>query len=224
VLLPNATAYEDIRKADYASAMLADEINRYLIWLGRIDNTDWIPPAILYLVENRNQPKELVSFLRNLERLAAGMMIIRADINRRIERYGAVLKAIEAKDNLYAGDSPLQLTDEERRRVEETLNGDLYNLVKVRLPVLLRLDAALSKGEASYDYQVISVEHVLPRNPAAGSKWIEWFADEEERQRTVHRLGNLVLLSRSKNSQAGNFEFERKKNEYFVPKGSRRLR
>jgi Protein of unknown function (DUF1524) len=41
------------------------------------------------------------------------------------------------------------------------------------------------------------------------------FPDEEERLRNTHRLGNLVLLSRRKNSRAQNFEFERKKQEYF---------
>lgn len=32
---------------------------------------------------------------------------------------------------------------------------------------------------------------------------------------TTHCLGNLVLLTRSKNSQASNWEFDRKKSEYF---------
>lgn len=219
VLLPMAGAYNDILNANYASPTLADEVNKYLRWLGRIDNTDWIPPAILYLVRNRSRPEALMRFFRDLERLAAGMMILRANINQRIERYGALLKAIEAGADLYADASPLQLTDEERRRVMETLDGEIYRLVKVRLPVLLRLDAVLSAGEAVYDYRVISVEHVLPQNPPVESKWSEWFPDEEERERWVHRLGNLVLLSRSKNSQAGNFDFERKKNEYFVRRG-----
>lgn len=49
---------------------------------------------------------------------------------------------------------------------------------------------------------------------------MEWFPDEETRERYVHRLGNLVLLSRRKNAQAGNFDFERKKNEYFARGGS----
>ena len=35
----------------------------------------------------------------------------------------------------------------------------------------------------------------------------------------THRLANLVLLSRQKNTQAQNFDFERKKQEYFQRKG-----
>jgi uncharacterized protein (DUF433 family) len=195
-------------------------VNSYLRWLGRIDNTDWVPPAILYMVRNRNRPEELVRFYRDLERLAFGMMIMRANINDRIERYGLVLKAIESGSDLYAVNSPLQLTDEESSQVMKALDGDLYRVVKVRLLVLLRLDAALFEGEVHYNYPVITVEHVLPQNPDSDSQWVKWFPDEEMRDRYVHRLGNLVLLSRRKNAQASNFDFERKKNEYFARGGS----
>ena len=34
-------------------------------------------------------------------------------------------------------------------------------------------------------------------------------------QSVVHRLGNLALLTRKKNSQASNWDFERKKDSYF---------
>lgn len=64
---------------------------------------------------------------------------------------------------------------------------------------------------------MISIEHVLPQNPRNYSQWlIDW--KPEEKQKWVHRLGNLVLLPRRKNSQAGNMEFEQKKTEYFNPK------
>ena len=51
------------------------------------------------------------------------------------------------------------------------------------------------------------------------SEWIEWFPDEEERHGWTHRLANLVILSRRKNSRASNWHFERKKKEYFQHKG-----
>lgn len=35
----------------------------------------------------------------------------------------------------------------------------------------------------------------------------------------THRLGNLVLLSRRKNSEAQNYDFEKKQNKYFKSKG-----
>jgi uncharacterized protein with ParB-like and HNH nuclease domain len=218
-LLPMGEAFDEIKNASYESATGADEINRFLKYLERIDNFDWQPPAILYMTHNRNKRQDLLTFLQKLERLAAGMMIIRADINYRLERYGRLITAIEGEDDLFADNSPLQLTPTEQRRIIWALDGDIYNVVKIRLPVLLRLDTALSEGEARYDFPIISVEHVLPQKPPEGSKWLKWWPDEEERDDNTHRLGNLVLLSRRKNSQAKNYEFKRKKEEYFQRKG-----
>jgi hypothetical protein len=48
---------------------------------------------------------------------------------------------------------------------------------------------------------------------------VKWYPDATIRSEHVHRIGNLVLLSKAKNSQAGNFDFDRKKQEYFVKKG-----
>jgi hypothetical protein len=58
----------------------------------------------------------------------------------------------------------------------------------------------------------------MPQNPKAGGRWTELITDENRRRAWVHRLGNLALLSRRKNSQAQNFEFDRKKKEYFQNK------
>jgi uncharacterized protein with ParB-like and HNH nuclease domain len=218
-LLPMGEAFDEIKNASYESATGADEINRFLKYLERIDNFDWQPPAILYMTHNRNKRQDLLTFLQKLERLAAGMMIIRADINYRLERYGRLITAIEGEDDLFADNSPLQLTPTEQGRIIWALDGDIYNVVKIRLPVLLRLDTALSEGEARYDFPIISVEHVLPQKPPEGSKWLKWWPDDEERDDNTHRLGNLVLLSRRKNSQAKNYEFKRKKEEYFQRKG-----
>jgi Protein of unknown function (DUF1524) len=45
--------------------------------------------------------------------------------------------------------------------------------------------------------------------------WINWFPTKEEREKYVHRLGNLVLLSQQKNSAASNYDFQLKKDKYF---------
>jgi hypothetical protein len=218
-LLPMAQAFGEIRGRSYESDRLSGDINRLMRWLSRIDNVDWESPAILYLSRHRQNPEQLLRFFRDLERLAAGMMIRRANINHRLERYGRLLRAIESEVDLYHEDSPLQLKDDERKHILEILAGNLYNMPRIPRPVLLRLDEALSEGEARYDHGVISIEHVLPQHPPANSQWLEWFPDEEQREAWTHRLGNLVLLSKRKNSQARNFDFERKKREYFQRQG-----
>ncbi|MBL1175525.1 DUF262 domain-containing protein [Pantanalinema sp. GBBB05] len=218
VLKPYSDALEIIKTANYQSQHHAEPINALFRWLNKIDNVDWIPPAILYFSKHSHTPDQLKQFFTDLERLAAGLMILRADINDRINRYAKLLTAIEQNIDLSAPDSPLQLTAQEIEQIIQTLDGDLYLMKRIRLYVLLRLDAALSQGEASYDYSVITIEHVLPQNPKQGSIWLQWFPNEEERLKSVHRIGNLLLLSQRKNSEAQNYEFDRKKTAYFKTK------
>lgn len=220
VLIPFADAFATIQTASYESTAGAEQVNQMLVWLGRIDNTDWIPPAILYFARNKSDAKALHRFFTDLERLAAFLMICRYGINERIERYGKLLEAIDTNADLYAADSPLQLSDDEYRLLLRELNGDVYRQVpQRRLYILLRLDSALSDGSATYDHSVISIEHVLPQNPPPGSKWCEWFPTQDLRDHWLHRLGNLLLLNHKKNSSASNYEFDKKKTAYFTKGG-----
>ena len=220
VLIPFADAFAVIRTASYESTEGAERVNRLLSWLNRIDNFDWIPPALAFLARHKTQPKQLHRFLADLERLATCMMVLRYGINERIERYGKVLDAFDRGEDILAGDSAMQLTDQERSKFLAELDGDVYRQVPSRrLYILLRLDSALSDGSASYDYGVISIEHVLPQSPPSDSQWCVWFPTQELRDKHVHRLGNLLLLNQRKNSSASNREFAAKKESYFAKGG-----
>jgi len=89
-----AKVYDIIRNASYQFSSGAEQINAKLTWLNKIDNKDWVPPALRYMSIN-NDPQELNHFFADLERLAAGLMILRRNVNKRIERYGHVLDAID---------------------------------------------------------------------------------------------------------------------------------
>lgn len=216
VLRPNTNAYAEIQRCGYQSMQYADEINTYFQYLGRIDNADWIPPAIHYLSKYHSQPEQLRKFFKELDRLASVLMICRANINERIKRYSELLNYIDGDKDLYAPESPINVTPKECREAIQRLDGPLYLERKIRLYVLLRLDQALSTGEAVYAFKRITVEHVLPQHPSEGSQWLQWFPHEELREHYVHRLGNLALLSGYKNSKAQNFDFKTKKDTYFT--------
>ena len=98
----------------------------------------------------------------------------------------------------------------------EVLESDIYRLTPPRRKYLmLRLDSFLSDGAASYDTGNITFEHVLPQTVNANTEWAQWWPDESQREKWVHRIANLVLLNRRRNSQAQNFDFSRKKSAYF---------
>lgn len=221
-IVPLGSAYHVITTASYTHAEQAggQRVNALLRWLGAMDNADWMPPAIVYLSRYHDQPARLARFLAELERLAASLMIRRQYVHRRVPRYAQLLIAIERGEDLSRPGSPILLT---RQEIDETINalsGDFYLMAATpRNYVMRRLDSSLAGTGATYDRQHMTIEHVLPRNPSRESEWARLFPTEEERARYVHRLGNLVLLTREKNASASNWDFATKKQRYFAARG-----
>ncbi len=219
ILKPCSDIFEIIRDQRFSCDNKEDEqeINRLFGWLNLINNSDWLPPAISFLVKYSNKASLIKEFFINLERLAIGLMIIRADINERGRRYAQILKAIDdagVKSAIVKAEELLYL--EEQNKIIEILDGDLYQQTRTCLYVLKRLDSAIAEGNLSpsFNAKLVTIEHVLPQNPKADSDWSKTW-DDKAREKWVHRLGNLVLLSRKKNSLAKNYDFDQKKNQYF---------
>ena len=214
VIVPYASAYEVIRDANYAAPAGADKVNLWFKRLNQLDNNDWRPVAMWALREHGDDPVWLHDFYSRLERLAASMLLRRTYATPRANRYAQLLKELAAGDGTSA--ASLELTAEEKQETRERLGGELYLVTKVRKYVLLRLDEMLANNPGvTYDHALITVEHVLPQSPAADSVWRQDFTDEQ-RERWTHRLANLVLLNRAKNSEAQNYDFAQKKSKYFT--------
>lgn len=215
-LEPYASVYETLLEASYESTQDAEKVNDYLRHLGRLDNFDWIPPAMAFFLRHPNDRESLIRFTKDLERLAYGLFVRRANINDRINRYAEVLRDIERGSDLFDNNSPLQLKADEQDEIVKALNGQIYlQTAVVRRTLLERLDSLLADTGATYTRTTITVEHVLPQNPRSDSEWMTWFPSQELRDTWTHRLANLVLLSRRKNASASNWDFGRKKTEYF---------
>jgi hypothetical protein len=172
-------------------------------------------------MSKNHKPDELLQFLNDLERLAAGLMICRADVNERIRRYGEVLKAIQACKDLFDEVSPLELSLKERNTIIERLDGDLYLEPQFRLYVLYRLNDAYSdesgKFRGGFEFPRITIEHVLPQTLPKGGEWERLFPPFLH-EKYLHKLGNLALLTRRKGAQASFHEFEEKKKDYATEK------
>lgn len=214
ILLPYGEAYQTILNQSFHSDQIGRAINRVLRWLSRIDNADWVPAAMQFVIQFSTDSRLLLEHIHSLERLAAALMLRSAYRNERAERYGRVLQELESGANLLISGSSLQLTAEECSQTIRILDGPLYSSPKQCLYVLQRLDEEFSTGDASYDHKVISIEHVLPQTPSSDSEWMSHFKPEEHEE-LLHKLGNLVLLSRKKNAKAQNSDFAIKKAKYF---------
>lgn len=213
-LLPSAEAFKRILEPEPSHS----KRYRLLKGLHQLDNQDWQPPVIKFMVDHHSDATGIVEFLQQLDRLAYFLFVTRANVNDRLTRYASVLSDIEDGTSLEKGKS-LDLTFDEKHDFRLALDGDVYLNQRTRRPILLRLDEMLSDGTAHYDHALVTIEHVLPQNPAAGSHWLEDFPTQDVRDRWIHRLANLVLLSRYKNPAAGNYDFNHKKDVYFAPNG-----
>ncbi|GHJ54459.1 hypothetical protein Nm8I071_37660 [Nonomuraea sp. TT08I-71] len=216
MLIPYATAYAHLLNQDYDQHDTAwSKVNNWLQRLVQLDNSDWRPPALWALKNYDADPVFLDAFLRRLERLAASMLLRRVYTTPRVTRYTELLKQLDAGAGI---DAPaFALSADERKETRERLDGELYKVQPVRKYVLLRLDELLADSPGvSYQHKIISVEHVLPQRPRTDSQWVEDFT-ADERVLWTHRLGNLLLLNRNKNSQAQNYDFTTKKEKYFNP-------
>ncbi len=213
-LRPSAEVFERILEPD------STRPTRYRLLKGlhQLDNQDWQPPAIKFMVDHHAHDAAIDQFLKRLDRLAYLLFITRANVNDRLLRYAALLTEIEANTVLAGGDA-LELSHQEKLDLRKMLDGDIYLNQRTRRPILLRLDEMLSDSTAHYDHSLVTIEHVLPQTPQEGSKWMMNFPTQALRDGWVHRLANLVLLSRYKNPAASNYDFDHKKTKYFAQDG-----
>ncbi|MCX7069380.1 MAG: DUF262 domain-containing HNH endonuclease family protein [Gammaproteobacteria bacterium] len=222
VIKPYAEVWDFVRDADFEATEQAESINETLSWLNRVDFKDWVPPGLVYFKRFRQQPKKLAEFFQSLERLTYFLLVTKVGINERIETYAKLTREIEpdAFDGDLAGLKTLELTNNQKREFLAALDGDIYRkLPKARMALMLRLEALVSDGSKKQAFDHLSLEHVLPQTPPAGSDWIKWFPVDDERDSWTHRLANLVPLHIRKNPAASNYDFATKKDVYFKGKG-----
>lgn len=216
VVEPFAEAYLIAKKCQYLSTTNAADVNALLKWLNRIENSDWLPSAIKFLATQGKNADYVLWFFRKLERLASFMHICGYDVNQRIERYASVLSELESSHSLEAPISAVDLGPAEKSEMLQVLDGDIYLMTaRRRNHLLLRLDAFLGDGAATYDNGLLTIEHVLPQTVDPASNWQTLWPDEALRKRWVHRLANLVPLTQKRNSKAQNYDFDTKKSAYF---------
>ena len=215
VLEPYAEAYSTIKNESYASIEGAERVNQILKWLNRIDNSDWLPSAMVFYCKHKNSSAKLADFFEKLERLASYMRITSYDINHRIERYSKVLTDLENESENSFGQN-IELSSSEQNSFIEELNSDIYKMPSAKRNYLvLRLDSFISDGAANYKPNVFSIEHVLPQTVAVESEWERWWPNAEDRVLWLNKIGNLIPLTKRHNSKAQNYDFSVKKEKYF---------
>ncbi|MEZ4919432.1 MAG: DUF262 domain-containing HNH endonuclease family protein [Saprospiraceae bacterium] len=182
----------------------------------------WIPPLLSY--RKNFGSKRLYDFLLKLDNKFSGDWIARETPTTRIEGMNNIIKEIEDKaKNKEDVDFQIEtlLTSEmfdfnESEFLMQIKDGTVYGRRFARY-LLRKVDFLLDEPlhtERRNSYSTMSVEHVLPQTPKEDSQWLVDFT-QEQRNEWTHRLGNLVLISRRKNTSQGRLDFDEKKKKYF---------
>ena len=201
----------------------ATNIRSLIWWLHHTNCTDWIPVALYFLTYYGHDPKISLTFFTKLERLAAYSLITNKDEIWIRNKFSAILDTFlklpdNAKNPQLDEISEFELTTDDKLCFFNTIGKDVYNLPNKdgRNYLIYRLDSFMNDRGEAYFHKNITIEHVLPQT--VNSYWIHKWPDKQLRKSWVNRIGNLILLDKDRNVEAGNSSFEEKKELYSKPK------
>lgn len=166
--------------------------------------------ACLLYFANRFQGERFYEFCLQVEKVYLAQWVKGVRKDERYADYSKLLGLIESAKK--ADDAVTGVAFNTDPIAEATQRGDIYSAGFGRY-FLLRLELVTAEHDVVREFTAKSVEHVLPQNPDANGYWADHH-DLRRMKEYVNTIGNLVLLSKSKNSAANNFEFAKKKEKY----------
>jgi len=184
--------------------------NLIKVMLTGLPSTDWVPPLLRYF--DKFNYDRLYELLTKLDNKFSGDWIAQYSPTERIEAMNNVIKAIDTSkrpDDVFRSGCFNIDKDSFARILEGLVYGKRFVLY-----MLLKLDYLYQNHDQKMHFETLSVEHILPQTPAEDSRWIKDFAPKV-REEWTHRLGNLVLITRRKNTSQGRLDYKEKVNKYF---------
>jgi hypothetical protein len=171
----------------------------------------WIAPLLRYY--NKFGKENLLQFTKKLNNKFASDWISGLTPTIRIINMNNIIDMIDKLDSCD------ELLNQDcfainRQEILTFLQTDMYGKRPTRY-ILLLLNYLYHSHEQPFNTpRIISVEHILPQNPKSDSQWVQDF-DNEQREKWTNKLGNLIILSRRKNSSQSNLDFAQKQQKYF---------
>jgi len=155
----------------------------------------------------------LYEFLKLLDNKISGDWITAQTPTQRLENNNAILKVIDEAKSFMDVLSHKKIFSVDTETFKNVINEDVYRRKFARY-LLFKLDLIfLGSNKQLVTTATMSVEHILPQNPSDTSQWKKDFTDDE-RENWTDKLGNLVLISKRKNSSQGRLDFKDKKDKY----------
>ena len=160
--------------------------------------------------------KGLYEFMLRIEKVYLELWVTGTRKDERYGRYTAILTGIEAAINFQ---DAVSSASADLESIRDACRADNFYSAGPSKYLLVRAEILAGELDHARQFLARSVEHVLPQNPADGSEWVSKF-DADTLKGVVNKAGNLVLLSKAKNSSAGRRDFAEKKSGYLKPRVS----
>ena len=189
--------------------------NLLFIMNNEFSSYEWRACLMQYVKKFGNN--EIEKFLHSLELLYLDGIIKGFNKDTRTSAFGRLMNVINnAETATVVNDN--EILDIDKNELKSLLSGDVYGKNYTKY-ILLRLELVTSEQDVQQRFTAKSIEHVCPQTLRENTVWRDWYTDESHEQ-WLHKLSNLVLLSKSKNSSSGNKDFMEKKTRYLAKRVS----
>lgn len=184
--------------------------NLIRVLLGSMQNTEWIPSVLLYY--QKFQDKGLLAYTKKVVCKNIADSICGESPSSRIDALNKIMVEVEAAsapDDILNADCFKFDSVKFLANIQMDVYGHFYTK-----PLLMLLEYEEQDNSLVNSFNQISIEHILPQTPSATSKWVQDFT-EEQRTEMTHKVGNLCLIGRRKNTSLGNLDYMDKRKRYF---------
>ena len=184
--------------------------NLIRVLLGSMQNTEWIPSILLYY--QKFQDKGLLAYTKKVVCKNIADSICGESPSSRIDALNKIMVEVEAAsapDDILNADCFKFDSVKFLANIQMDVYGHFYTK-----PLLMLLEYEEQDNSLVNSFNQISIEHILPQTPSATSKWVQDFT-EEQRTEMTHKVGNLCLIGRRKNTSLGNLDYMDKRKRYF---------
>ncbi|HEA7409088.1 TPA: DUF262 domain-containing protein [Escherichia coli] len=216
MLVNSAKNYTKILENDFEHS----SIRRKIASLSNLGVDEWIPPVMAFMNRMaRTEDFNLDDFSQFIT--AFEKVYMHGWLKKQIksQREMVCYSALVAINNDMSFDSVINQINQhaDNSGFIAALDEDLYeprpNQVNLIKAILLRLDMEQQDESVIKTYTGrITIEHILPQ-ALVNEYWINRFQPQEHVY-WLHKIGNLTLISGSKNSEAQHYDFIKKKSIY----------
>lgn len=172
------------------------------------DASEW--KACILSYAKRFSSDHFYEFILLIEKLYLQDWVKEVRKDERFNTYARVLKVIEKSS---ATSDVFKVVSFDAPLIQKAIGVPNFYGSSYAKYFLLRLEVLASEQDAHKEFSAKSIEHIFPQTIKPGSSWSS-DSNVADHKNVVNTIGNLILLSKGKNSAASNHDFGTKKEKY----------